>query len=443
MDELERAGRAVRDAVVAEAEPSDRVRARARAIVRHRRMLAVGTIATAVVAASVGIGVAARGNGGLGVHTIAPGGSSSTRPPITTAPTTAAAPRDPNAGLGSMPQLAFADAVHGWRVNPLVEGGALEGTTDGGRTWTTQLRVSVGDNVNGVVAVDDHDAYAVVTYCCDNTRSQLLRTIDGAHWKPTAAAGLGAPIALVSFIDRSHGWALTREGGLVATADAGDRWIALAEPASASPSVPLSMLESVCFTGNGSGWVATGTSVFRSDDDGATWRRQVTIPVGGGLGVSLACNGPHVAYSSFDVGAGQHIGGFVRSDDGGAHWRPYTEDRASGVTPVTAPGFPENQIRGVPVAMAPDGALTFTTGCYVCSPAQNWVVVASPTDHFVVGHLDSPTVQTLLLAAAAVDATHLFAETQTIPGDGTGPRPVSLYASSDGGRTWQLRSTNE
>jgi photosystem II stability/assembly factor-like uncharacterized protein len=437
VDELERAGRAVRDAVAREAEPNDRVRARARTIVRHRRMLAVGTIATAVIAASVGIGVAARGNGGLGVHTIAPGGSSGTRPPTTTVPTTAAAPRD-NAGLGSMPQLAFGDALHGWRVNPLVEGGALEGTTDGGRTWTTQLRVSVGDNVNGVVAVDDHDAYAVVTYCCDNTRSQLLRTVDGARWSPTRAAGLGAPIALVSFIDRSHGWALTREGGLVATENAGDRWVALAEPASASPSVPLSMLESVCFTGSGSGWVASGSSVFRSDDDGATWRRQATIPVGGGLGVSLACNGPHVAYSSFDVGAGQHIGGFVRSDDGGAHWRPLTEDTVAGVTTLTAPGFPQNQLRGEPVAMAPDGTLTFTTGCYVCSPAQNWVVVASPTDHFVVGKFDKPNDRLVAAAVSEVDPLRVFAEIMRIGTSGPA-NSVTLYASSDGGHTWQVR----
>jgi hypothetical protein len=109
------------------------------------------------------------------------------------------------------------------------------------------------------------------------------------------------------------------------------------------------------------------------------------------------------------------------------------------VSAVTAPGFPENQIRGVPVAMTPGGTLTFTTGCYACGPAQNWVVVASPTDRFVVGHLDSPTQQTLLLAATATDATRVFAETQIVPEGGAGPRPVSLYASSDGGHTWQLR----
>jgi len=169
----------------------------------------------------------------------------------------------------------------------------------------------------------------------------------------------------------------------------------------------------------------------------------VTIPVGGGLGISLVCNGLHVAYSSYDVGAGQQSGAFIRSDDGGLRWRPLSEDVAAGTTTATAPGFPENQVRGAPIAMTDDGTLAFTTGCYACSPAQNWVVVASPTDRFVVGHLDSKTQQTLLLGAAVFDSMHLFAETQTVVGDGTGPRPVSFYASADGGHTWNLRWTGQ
>ena len=85
-----------------------------------------------------------------------------------------------------------------------VVSGALRPGTDGGRTWTTQLRFPSATRQR-VVAVDDHVAHAMVTYCCDNPRSQLLRTIGNCPLEGRSGSRFSAPIALVSFIDRSHG----------------------------------------------------------------------------------------------------------------------------------------------------------------------------------------------------------------------------------------------
>jgi photosystem II stability/assembly factor-like uncharacterized protein len=444
MDELERAGRSLRDGVPAVNEPTERVRARARTIVRHRRMLAIAAVATAVIATSVGIGVAANGGSGTGIHTIAPAGSSTTHTLLTThvvptVPTTA--PRQREDGAQSMPELTFADSLHGWRSD-LMQDAAVDQTRDGGRTWTTQPRYATGDSVNGVVAVDDRHAFALITYCCDGSRSQLMRTTDGAHWQPASGAGLPAALVAAAFVDPTHGWGLTDYGDLVTTADAGDHWQTMRQPDTGRGADRM-LVGSICPVTRRSGWSATAATVYRTDDDGATWRAQATIGRFGST-PKLVCNGTHAAFASFGVGAGQFIGAFLRTDDGGTHWRPLTENTNGGTVTVTAPGFPDMQERGAPFGMSADGTLLFVTGRYASEPTLNRVVTASPVDRFVIGHFDSTEAQQVVsLVATASDAAHEFVEVQRVArgSNGTGPRPVSLYASSDGGLTWQLRST--
>jgi photosystem II stability/assembly factor-like uncharacterized protein len=438
-NELERAGRALRDSVTPENEPSDRVRARARGIVRRRRVFTVGSIATALIVALVAIVLVANGGNEVGVHTIGPAASDTTNG-VPTSATVSLSSRQVDEVQG-MSSMAFADASHGWRVDPLT-GLKLERTTDGGRTWVAQIAVPDGNRVSGVVAVDANNAFALIADGSD-PRTRLMRTTNGSIWQQTVGSErLSAPLELVSFADFRHGWGLTRFGDLVTTADAGGHWSAMAQPNPGRGADRL-LVGSVCRTGARSGWAATADSVYRSDDNGATWRRQVTLPVAGGSTTSLECSGAHAAYASYNHGAGQSIGGFLRTDDGGAHWRVLTEDRAGGGTPVTGPGFPSLQTRGDPSSMTADGVLVFVTGCEVCQPNRNWVVIGTAQDRYVEGLFDGdPANNRNTLAAQAVDARHVFAEVQTIPLSGTGPRPVSLYASTDGGQTWHVRSKN-
>jgi photosystem II stability/assembly factor-like uncharacterized protein len=346
-----------------------------------------------------------------------------------------------DSGVGQeLPQLAFVDEFRGWRAAPLVGGQAIEFTRNGGRSWVVQQRVPANNDdtnsVIGVVAVDLHHAFALAY--AGNTPSGvplpnfLLRTTDGVHWRRVAARGLPRPLRDFSFADPSNGWGITFGDDLVATADGGDHWHTLESPATTT-------LESVCLAAAGAGWVATTDSVYRSTNDGVQWRRQITLPYGGDLPAALVCRGSHVAYAAFSVGAGQHIGGFVRSDDGGVHWRSLTVDHRPGSASVDAAGFPDTQERGDPTAMTGDGTLVFVTGCYACSPQLNWVVVAGATDHFVVGHFDETTARFGLIDATAVNAHDLFAEVRQIDPSSAVGGTVSLYATVDGGHTWQLR----
>jgi photosystem II stability/assembly factor-like uncharacterized protein len=442
-DELERAGRAVRDAVAGDREPSDRVRFRARAIVRHRRMLAVGSIATAMIATSIGIGLAVRGGTGLGVHTIAPVGSGprpTGKASLTTVSTTSPAEQVLPSSQ-RLPQIVFVDARHGWRAAPVVGGKSIDVTSDGGRTWTVQHRVPADNHdtntVEGIVAIDRLHAFALA-YSGNTPEGAalptfLLRTTDGSHWARVATRGLAAPLFTIVFADPTHGWGMTVSGGLVTTSDGGVRWRAMSQPANPGAGAAL------CLAAPGSGWAATGNAVYRSDNDGASWMRQFTMAYGGDP--ELVCRGSHVAFAAFDHGAGQSSGGFVRSDDGGVHWRALTEDLRSGASPATAPGFPETQARGIPTAMAADGTLVFITACEVCPLALHWVVVASPLDRFVVGHFDDTSSGHFeVVDATAPDSSRIYAEVRRLDPNSSTGGTVSLYASSDGGRTWQWRS---
>jgi photosystem II stability/assembly factor-like uncharacterized protein len=448
MDELERAGRALRDAVATVNEPDDRVRARARTIVRHRRMFAVAAVATAVIATTVGIGVAANGGSGVGIHTIAPAGSSTTHTLVTThvVPKGTTVPLHVEAAPGlvavtGLPTLVAVDSQHLWRVEPVHEE-SVEYSSDGGRSWDTRLTVpGAGDQPQTVQGIIAFDRQNVITLAFEGNTPDgaplpmfLARTTDGTHWKRMALHGLPAQLVAISFVDPVDGWGVTTRGDVVTTADAGDHWKATGRPG------PTAF--TVCLGSRGRGWAATGTTVYRSVDNGATWVAQLTIPAGGGSDVSLVCRGDRAAYASYSVGANQYIGGFLRTDDGGAHWRPLTEDLVLGGTTVTAPGFPANQFRGTPIVMTADATLVFSTGCEVCNSSQNWVVLASPNDRFTVGHFDSTTQQLAFVGATASDSKHAYAEIRQVDPSSPSGGVVNLYASSDGGRTWQLRSTD-
>ena len=424
-DELERAGRALRESVDAEAEPNDRVRARARTITRHRRMFAAGSIATVVLAGSIGVAVAVSGSDGLGVHTIPPAGSSTT----VESPTTTT--RTPIGSVRSLPLMSFADAQRGWRVELGVRQ-AIEVTNDGGRTWTAQFEMRGSTEVvGGVEALGGPNAFALLHQGNVGVRySEVIRTTDGVHWARTRGDGLRDPLNSVTFADARSGWGLTRYGDLVKTADGGETWAAMTQPDTTGANV-----RALCAASAGSGWVATGRAVYRSNDDGATWTSQATVREGGGTDVALVCHGDHAAYASYDGGAGQHTGAFLRTDDGGARWRAFVEDSG---TMVTVPGFPDSQFRGAPTSMSADGTLVFIAGGF----EEAWVVVASPADRFAVRKFVDPAAHFEIVAATAVDASQVFAEVRRLDPDSATGGAVTLWVTSDGGQTWEQRSTS-
>jgi photosystem II stability/assembly factor-like uncharacterized protein len=141
--------------------------------------------------------------------------------------------------------VAFVDARHGWA------GGAhgLLGTSDG-RTFRVQSR----SPIIGISAFDRARAWAI-------TRTGfVLRTSDGSRWTV-----LGAPHLFdLQFVDARVGYGLTRDGGLVRSADAGKSWAAARAPG---------LVQSECFASRRRGWVARGGSVWSTNDGGKSWTR--------------------------------------------------------------------------------------------------------------------------------------------------------------------------
>ena len=89
-------------------------------------------------------------------------------------------------------------------------GTSIAETTDGGRTWTTILRVSTG--IWGMDLVSQEVGFAVGV-------TALLRTTDGgAYWKQVSEPA-GHPLVWADFATSELGYGLTTTGALVRTVD--------------------------------------------------------------------------------------------------------------------------------------------------------------------------------------------------------------------------------
>jgi hypothetical protein len=223
--------------------------------------------------------------------------------------------------LGHVGQLDAVQAV-GSRTVWAVGKGTILTTSDGGRTW---VRVWRGpQELHQVDFLSASTGWALGD-------SILLGTVDGGqHWHRLGQPRAG-PLRRVHFASRTEGWGVA--GGadqpgdgaqgattLVHTGDGGRTWSALAAPAPP---------QSVCFTAPNDGWLASGTSVWRSVDGGYRWgsRPSFTLPLpddGLPSSAELQCARQGAAWVRFQAGdhaAGHSPYALYASDDGGAHWR--------------------------------------------------------------------------------------------------------------------------
>ncbi len=174
--------------------------------------------------------------------------------------------------------LQFRNARQGLAAGGLgyKEGGGLvvESTSDGGRTWSTILRIKTGNPAGtpapvGIVRLDmvsAQDGWAIAGGCDGGQNGpcagSVLVTTDGGHrWQGTSQAansltGLGASgqVALAGD-DPITTMASTTDGGRTWTRQAPPRWIS-----------------TTAFAGTGSSQVwATNLGDFLSSDAGSTW----------------------------------------------------------------------------------------------------------------------------------------------------------------------------
>ncbi|MGD9631092.1 MAG: WD40/YVTN/BNR-like repeat-containing protein [Pyrinomonadaceae bacterium] len=92
------------------------------------------------------------------------------------------------------------------------------------------------------------------------------------NWKDGAvdSARLADPVVAVEFISPEIGWILTKNGAVMATNDGAKTWN---ERGHVPQSTEFSRIDRIRFANEKVGWVTSGRSVFRTSDEGRTWKR--------------------------------------------------------------------------------------------------------------------------------------------------------------------------
>ena len=329
-------------------EPSDRARTRCsidRSPPRHLRVRIRSQ--TAVVGRASASAPPRASDDGLGVHTVAPCGSSSTRQSLPTTLCRRLRPRrdDPDV------ETRFVAATLVRRCRPRLarrirwsRAGHSEATADKRShldyaPWQRKAlsmartsTVSWASTLHDVCLRTGHRLLGHRSF-----RRSLLRTIDGAHWSSVSRRGSRSHCHN-RLRRRSDAWLGDhRVDRLVSTADGGDTWRAMASPGGVEFSETLPLREPQLRVGRDrSGCLPQRRR--RRDLDPAVHdavRRRTRA------GVPRPTRRVRGLRSRFTSPLGVSSG----SDDG-AHLCPLTEDTATGPSPVTPhPASPESQSR--------------------------------------------------------------------------------------------------
>lgn len=215
-------------------------------------------------------------------------------------------------------------APAGNRVFAVGERGHVLFSADHGETWQ-QVQVPGSANLTAVYFADAKNGWAV------GHAEMILRTVDGgdrwelAHFEPADAQ----PLLDVWFRDASRGLAVGAYGVVFATTDGGRVWSQVPFEPAPLPGAATVDEEAEDEEGFDLGYefhlnaIARGPGqrlylgaeagrLFRSDDDGASWR-ELPSPYDGSFHGLLALDGD--ALLAFGL-----RGNLFRSDDGGTSW---------------------------------------------------------------------------------------------------------------------------
>jgi hypothetical protein len=335
---------------------------------------------------------------------------------------------------GTLTGIQFVSAGQGWAVGQDV----ILATTDGGAHWRVQRSGRL--NLTAVDFVNGQDGWAA-------GNSSLLATTDGgAHW--TALPEPCPVIRSVHFISPSAGFAVAggrNDGGyspampdmggvVLATSDAGRTWRPLAAPANA---------QSVCFSDPAHGWLGAAGRLYRTVDGGRQWSGALT-PASGDDGagftaeMTVQCAGDGSAWA-LSIGPGAemsqapHIG--YHADAAGATGI-FAEQYFPGPNP---PGRAPGSYSGPFSALSPSAAV-FIDYCPACGfGTAPWDVAtgsgATLTVKGNVGKITHPQAASFLSTQAGWVAGTVTQYTD----NGKAREQERIVATTDGGRTWQLK----
>jgi photosystem II stability/assembly factor-like uncharacterized protein len=226
---------------------------------------------------------------GSGLYVTADSGLTWQPADLTTVSVPSPGPASAFAPVATVSSVAFFDAAHGLVVGATPDGrGAVWRSADGGRTWA-EARSGTGALV--FVAVAGRSRAWTSPACVPETIARgctLLASTDGGRtWSVVSDRAFNA----ASFVDADHGWAVappTPGAGtyrILATADGGRSWAALP----AAPCRTIGFPVAVSFVSRLHGWIGCAgegsagqapKAVAETTDGGRTWhvRARATPP---------------------------------------------------------------------------------------------------------------------------------------------------------------------
>ena len=398
--------------------------------------------------------------------------------------------------------VAFTSAAKGWLLanygNTDEPVATLMRTTDGGRTWRRQLWAGPGASISRFqgVAFDAGGSFGVATgvqFDPDTMEETpvVLRTTDGGGswagasgpigaaaaavavtpadrvvmatelgplrlsddkcttWSTVgSAAGDGAQLAAVDFVDATHGWAVGDFGQIVVSAD-GSTW-------HDQTSGTTQGLNDVVFTDNQHGWAVGEDTVLRTQDGGVSWTAaDVGTQATWECGVFADPQHGWFAGNSWSAGGQRWVPVIVRTQDGGASWARGALPASKGAVKALCFLNPDQGWAvGEAIWRTRDGGLTWTRLPWRgrTPPELRDVVFRSATVGFVVGEhcgiwrtTDGGASWKLLRAASSRSWEWLddlcgigFGSSQNGWAVGSGGL---ILQSTDGGASWVRRAS--
>ncbi len=214
---------------------------------------------------------------------------------------------------------------------------ALLRTTDGGRTWQTLAKVA--DTIAAIDFVSPRHGFVLT----QGTHGlALYGTANGGRSLRLVAqpGGLGTAPEL-RFTSPSDGFVVSGQG-LEVTTDGGRTWRGetMHLPALTPQATPY-------FVSVTRGFVAEGGAIYRTVDAGATWQQVYRLPApllafgGGSAAGPVTFVSTRLAYAAVtidDCWAGGCPDVILRSEDGGASWRPVSYAMQGTLPGLAAPG---------------------------------------------------------------------------------------------------------
>ena len=247
--------------------------------------------------------------------------------------------------------LKMADATNGWALSAVRPGNFIVVRTgDGGRSWrdASPLQGESRD-VNAAFFLDRDHAWALVVQRAAQTAEAQARidwTQDGGRsWREGPVLGGPYPSGQIVFADAQHGWFAQHRGGsnitmdvaLFRTADSGLTWRQMSatiddDRAAETEQLPASCIKTFLVLDRARGFASGSCQgrlpfLFRTEDGGATWRRQL-LPAAGQDGPNAGpcfcgIGGPvfPTANDGFLVVTGD-VRMVYATHDGGLTWQP-------------------------------------------------------------------------------------------------------------------------